>query len=244
MVELKSFGEKLNIALIGSSGGIGSALIHQLCACKNVDTIHAFSRTDPHFNDDKVNHAHIDLTCEKSIKAAAQSISAKLDLIIVSSGILHDADLEPEKAIRDLNMEVLQKVFAVNCFGPALIAKYFLPLLRSDQKAIFAAISARVGSITDNQLGGWYSYRASKASLNMLLKTAAIEIARKRNQISIVGLHPGTVDTELSKPFQGNVKHDIFTAEQSAVYLLNVLDNITIEDSGKVFAWNGQEIPP
>jgi NAD(P)-dependent dehydrogenase (short-subunit alcohol dehydrogenase family) len=139
---------------------------------------------------------------------------------------------------------VLAEVFAVNTIGPALIAKHTLPLLPRDRRAVFAAISARVGSISDNRLGGWYGYRAAKAALNQVLKTAAIELAAKAPQAVCIGLHPGTVATDLSKPFRGNVSAEkLFTPEQSAGHLLDVIARVTPADSGGVFDWKGDRVP-
>jgi len=168
-----------------------------------------------------------------------------LDLVIVANGILHDGELMPEKSLRDLSQEKFQHVFEVNTITPALIAKHFLPKLNKQQTSIFAALSARVGSISDNRLGGWYSYRASKAALNMVIKTASIEVKRRNKHAIIVGLHPGTVDSNLSKPFQRNVPEgDLFTPEYSANKLLDVLDNLTLEQTGKCFAFDGTEVYP
>lgn len=189
----------------------------------------------------------IDLLSEASIESAATSLrqDGPCHRIIVASGLLHDADVSPEKTYRDLGQAALMKYFAVNAVGPALVAKHFLPLLPRDEPGLFAVLSARVGSITDNRLGGWYGYRSSKAALNMLIKTLAIELARTRPQAICVGLHPGTVDTELSKPFQKNVAPDrLFSTAHSARQLLDVTDHLTPAQSGNCFAWDGQQIAP
>ena len=145
--------------------------------------------------------------------------------------------------MREVQAETLAKVIAVNATGPALVARHFLPKLRRGSKTVFAALSARVGSIADNRLGGWYAYRASKAALNMLLKTLAIEHARRFPDSIIVGLHPGTVDTGLSQPFTSRTPKDrLFTADQSARYLIDVIDGVDADDSGRVFAWDGSRI--
>jgi NAD(P)-dependent dehydrogenase (short-subunit alcohol dehydrogenase family) len=138
----------------------------------------------------------------------------------------------------------MERSYRINAIGPALVARHFLPLLAADRKSAFAALSARVGSIGDNGLGGWHAYRASKAALNMLLKTLAIELARRNPGALCVGLHPGTVDTGLSRPFQRGVPEGkLFTPRQSARLLLNVLDGLSTEHTGQVFAWDGQRIP-
>ena len=177
---------------------------------------------------------------------AAQADAAALDLVIVASGILHDREgLHPEKTWRALDGAALEQVYRINTVGPALVAKHFLPLLARHRKSVFAALSARVGSISDNQLGGWHAYRASKAALNMLLRTFAIELARRNPRAICVGLHPGTVDTRLSAPFQANVPEGkLFTADLAAERLLAVIDRLEPSDSGSVFAWDGQQIPP
>ena len=236
----------MNIAIIGASGAIGRALVEQLSANAN-NAIYAFSRSNVAFDAPNVITNHIDLTDEHSIEKAAATASEKspLDLVIVATGMLHSDDLTPEKSLRELSAEKFTQLFAINTTGPALAAKHFLPKLHKEQPAIFAAISARVGSISDNGLGGWYAYRASKAALNMVLKNASIEMARRYKQAVIIGLHPGTVDSGLSKPFQGGVPEGkLFTPQYSAEKLLEVISKVTPEDTGKCFAWDGQEIAP
>ena len=188
----------------------------------------------------------IDFADEASIRKAAEQCvkDAPIDTVIVATGMLHDYGLMPEKSLRELNAANFERSFLVNTIAPALIAKHFLPRLRRDQRAVFAALSARVGSISDNRLGGWYAYRASKAALNMLIKTAAIEIARRHKHAIVVGLHPGTVATALSKPFQQRVPRDkLFSADYSVRQLVSVLQGLAVADSGKVFAWDGSEVP-
>ena len=166
--------------------------------------------------------------------------------MINATGLLHDPerDIFPERSLRHLEMDKMQAVFVANAFGPALLMKHLLPKLPRQRPAIFASLSARVGSISDNRLGGWYAYRAAKAAHNMFLKTAALEAAYRQKQAVIVGLHPGTVETGLSEPFKGNVPSEkLFTPDQSAGYLLDVLSGLSAEDSGKVFDWRGQEVP-
>jgi NAD(P)-dependent dehydrogenase (short-subunit alcohol dehydrogenase family) len=145
--------------------------------------------------------------------------------------------------MRALTSDGLAKSFESNVIGPAMSAKYLVPLLRRDSKAVFATLSARVGSISDNRLGGWYAYRASKAALNMILKTLSIEVGRRFKNQLIIGLHPGTVDTNLSKPFQGNVPEGkLFTPEYSAGKLLEVVDGLSAADSGNLYDWAGERI--
>lgn len=234
----------MNVVIIGASGGIGRAIVESLSKNNSTKKIYAFSRSEYDFQDLKVHSAPIDMTNEESIKAAAEQCSGHIDLIICATGMLHDDSSLPEKSLRDLNMNAMQKIFAINTIGPALVIKYFAPLLPKDKSSVLACLSARVGSISDNRIGGWYSYRASKAALNMVIKNAAIETARRYKHAIIVGLHPGTVDTDLSKPFQNNVQHEIFTPDTSAHYLLNVINHLKSQDSGKCFAWDGQEVDP
>ena len=206
-----------NIAIIGATGGIGQAFMEHYAASEKIECIYACSRSHHEYNDSRIISVDLDLEQPDSIEAAAAQIDARsLDIIIAATGILHaegDNPLQPEKSLRDVNAEQLQRVLAINTIGPALLLRHFLPLLKKDSRAVFALLSARVGSISDNRLGGWYSYRASKAALNMLIKTASIETRRTNKQAIIVGLHPGTVDSQLSKPFQTRVpEHKLFTA--------------------------------
>ncbi len=241
---LSSFTGDLQVAVIGASGGIGSAFVENLASCQSVKRVYAFSRNAIAFDHDKVSAGSIDITDEQSIEQAVQTVDGELDIILVTTGILHGNGLMPEKSLRDLSMTHMEQVFAVNVFGPTLVAQHFLPLIPRQRKSVFAALSARVGSIQDNRLGGWYSYRASKSALNMMIKNTAIETARRYKEACIIGLHPGTVDTSLSKPFQSNVKESkLFTPDHSAQCLLNLINGITANDSGKIFAWDGQEIP-
>lgn len=236
-----------NIAVIGASGGIGSAFVEHYANQDTVGSVFAFSRTQVEFASEKVVAAHINLEDENSIASAASTttVNQPLDRVIVATGILHLDEMMPEKALSDLSVEKLEQVLRVNTIGPALVMKHFLPLLNKKDRSVFAALSARVGSISDNRLGGWYSYRASKAALNMLIKTASIEMKRKNKQAILVGLHPGTVDSDLSKPFQKNVPEGkLFSPEQSISQLVKVLEGVSIEETGKCFAYDGEEVIP
>jgi NAD(P)-dependent dehydrogenase (short-subunit alcohol dehydrogenase family) len=223
--------------IIGSTGGIGNAFLRALSAQYGADSVIGLSRA----------LGDIDLTDEASIAAAATRCATlpPPDLVIVATGMLHDAAGGPEKSLRELDAQRLARAFAINVIGPALVAKHFLPLFARDKRGIFAALSARVGSISDNRIGGWYGYRAAKAALNMTIRNLAIEWGRTHKQGICVGLHPGTVDTPLSKPFQKNVVPErLFTAEYAATRMLGVLDGLSSADSGKCFAWDGTEIVP
>ncbi len=234
-----------NVCVVGARGGIGGALVDQLLARDTVGQLFALSREVTKREDPRHTCMTLDVTDEMTIEAAAQKIHEPLDLIIVATGLLHGTDgVAPEKTYRTLDAASLRRVLEVNTVGPALVAKHFLPLLRPKSRSVFAAISARVGSIGDNRLGGWYSYRASKAALNMLLKTASIEVARRHRQALVVGLHPGTVDTQLSKPFQGNVPDGkLFSPDDCAARLLKVIDGLSVSATGQVWDWDGKRVP-
>ncbi|MEM9404221.1 MAG: SDR family NAD(P)-dependent oxidoreductase [Pseudomonadota bacterium] len=245
-VNAAGYHDPLRAVVIGAGGGIGGALLTRLESDTRVDAVFGFARDPRRIDTSKAHTGAIDVLDENSIAAAAAQATADgpLDIVIVATGILHRDTLQPEKSLRELAATSMADVFAVNTIGPALVAKHFLPTLRRGHKTVFAALSARVGSIGDNRLGGWTSYRASKAALNQILKTLSIEQFRRRPESIVVGLHPGTVDTGLSKPFQKRVPDNkLFTPEASAAYLLNVLDELDTKDSGQVFAWDGSPIP-
>jgi NAD(P)-dependent dehydrogenase (short-subunit alcohol dehydrogenase family) len=224
--------------VIGATGGIGAAVSEGLQSGDWRMKVFALGRrtTPP-----------LDLEDETSIADAARTMrsEAPFDLVFVATGILHDdsRDIWPEKSWRHLDADKLARLFAVNATGPALVAKHFLPMLRKDRQSVFAAISARVGSISDNHLGGWYGYRASKAALNQIIRCLAIELKRTNGNGVCIGLHPGTVDTGLSKPFQASAKQ-LLTVKKSAHYLLDVLDHLEANDSGSVLAYDGNLIDP
>ena len=224
--------------VVGASGGIGAALADLLE--QGGTEVHPLSRS-------ATGEAHLDLEDEHSIAEAAKRIGAggDVDLVLVATGFLHEGKSGPEKDWRQIDPAMLARNYAINSIGPALVAKHFLPLLPDEGRAGFAALAARVGSIGDNRLGGWYSYRASKAALVMLMRTYSVELARKKPDAFCVTLHPGTVDTQLSEPFQRNVPEGkLFTPEFSASSLLEVLDSIGPAQSGRQFAWDGEEIVP
>jgi NAD(P)-dependent dehydrogenase (short-subunit alcohol dehydrogenase family) len=235
-------GEALGRALVfGAGGGVGGALAARL-ADQGYEMA-ALARRP--LLDWPGRQARFDLEDEASLAAAAAELKegAPIRRIIVATGLLHAEGVSPERSNAALDAAQLLRLYAVNAVGPALIAKHFLPLLPRDEPSVFAALSARVGSISDNRLGGWHSYRASKAALNMLIQTMAIELKRTRPQAILVGLHPGTVDTALSKPFQRGVPEGrLFTPDESAERLLTVMDGLGPEDSGGVFAWDGTHI--
>jgi NAD(P)-dependent dehydrogenase (short-subunit alcohol dehydrogenase family) len=247
MIDLSSFPNNLNILIFGASGGIGQAFVRHFTTHENVKNIHVVSRRDINNSHDKITAHVADITQDHALKELADKIgkNTPIDIIIVATGMLHDKDgTAPEKSLRDIKLDNFEKIFAINTYAPALVMKHFLPLLNPDSKSVFATLSARVGSISDNQLGGWYSYRASKAAVNMLIKTASIEVARRNKTACVIGLHPGTVETNLSDPFQGNVPNGkLFTPEYSTQKMLEVINNITSDKSGNLFAYDGEIIP-
>jgi NAD(P)-dependent dehydrogenase (short-subunit alcohol dehydrogenase family) len=231
-----SFPSQFRALVFGASGGIGTALMTALAPRCDVMGVARNPTGD---------WVQGDICDEASLAGLAEQLKGeRFHLIINATGLLHDAELHPEKAIRQIGADKMARVLAVNAIGPAMVLKYFLPLLAREEKAVMAHLSARVGSISDNRMGGWTSYRAAKAAQNMIVKNAAIETARRHQQQIILGLHPGTVETDLSAPFRGGVAAEkLFTPAQSAGYLLDVIEAATPQDSGHVLAWDGSQIP-
>ena len=183
----------------------------------------------------------LDLEDPASIAEAAAALAdeAPYQLILHTAGLLHRDGIAPEKSLAAIEADALQAVFQVNALGPALVLRHFLPLL--DKQGAIAMLSAKVGSIGDNRLGGWYAYRSSKAALNMLIKTAAIELARSKPKARLLSLHPGTVISPLSHPFRG--ANAARPAEQAAADMLRVIDSLGPEHSGSFHAYDGQPLP-
>ena len=244
-----------NALVVGASQGIGLEFVRQLLRAPRVVQLFATYRQEKTAADllalaEQYSHLHciqMDLTDEAQIAAGIASISAiapNLHLAINCVGLLHNETQQPEKAIRQLDADNLINYFKVNSIGPALLAKHLLALLKHSEPSLLATISAKIGSIGDNRIGGWYGYRASKAALNMFLKTAAIEYSRRSPNTTIVMLHPGTTDTRLSKPFQRGVPPEkLFSTERTVSQLLDVMSKATIEDSGAFFSWDGSRLP-
>jgi NAD(P)-dependent dehydrogenase (short-subunit alcohol dehydrogenase family) len=236
---------KQTAVIVGATGGVGSALLEAVAGSGMFSRVHAVSRTA--YRGDGAISAHIaDVTDDRSVERAAEAIAGDgpVGLVMVASGILHAVDIAPEKSLGAIDPKAFARLFAVNVIGPALIAKHFVPLLPKQGRSIFAALSARIGSIEDNRLGGWYGYRASKAALNQFIRTLAVELKRTRPEAIALALHPGTVMTELSKPFRRDAaKPGMFTPEEAAAHLIKVLDAAELEQSGQLIAWDGSRIP-
>ena len=255
-LSLASFDRPVTALVAGASRGIGLAFVRHLAAggrvrriwagCRNPATATALAELAA--ANDLVRVVALDITDEHSLAEAALAVAAEqepLDLVINCAGLLHrSAGPQPERRLADVQLDWLLESFAVNGAGPLLLAKHFEHLLPRRERAVFASLSARVGSIGDNRLGGWYAYRAAKAAQNMFIRTLAIELARRARGVICVALHPGTTDTDLSQPFQANVPAGkLFSTERAVVQLLQVIDGLGANDSGGFFAWNGAKIP-
>lgn len=218
------------VVIIGASGGIGRALA-DLAERRGAEIV-------------RLSRPAIDLDRPESFEEVAEAVGDGLSHVIVAAGLLHRGGHQPERSWRELNADWMLENFRVNTVLPALAARAFLPGLARDRCSLFAVLSARVGSIGDNRLGGWHSYRAAKAAANQLVRTLSVELARRNPQAIIAALHPGTVDTGMSKPFQRNVPPEkLFSPETSATHLWRVMDGLTPADSGGFFAWDGSRIP-
>lgn len=237
--------------IVGAGQGIGFGFVQQLLSDERIDRLYATYRTSHSklltLDDPRLHCLPLDITEEAQIVAMVQTIQAEtpaLHWVINCVGVLHEDTMQPEKSLRQLNTEQLLHYFKVNSIGAILLAKHLQPLLKHRDRAIFATISAKVGSIGDNQLGGWYGYRASKAAVNMLMRTAAIEYKRTCPRTIVVTLHPGTTDTQLSRPFQRNVPPEkLFSVERTVRQLLTVLEQLQESDSGEFFSWDGSRLP-
>ncbi len=253
---IAGFDAPVHVLVTGASRGIGLALVKALLRRDGVARVHALARgadacdalaalVDAHGG--RLQRHAMDLTNDDHLDGLADAVRAHgdaLHLVLNAAGVLHADGLRPEKSLATLTRASLQRSFALNAFAPVLLARALLPRLPRDAPAVFASLSARVGSIGDNRLGGWYAYRAAKSAQNQLLHTWAIELRRTHPRATCVLLHPGTVDTGLSAPFQANVPPaKLFTAAYAADALLAVVATRTPADSGGFFAWDGSAIP-
>ena len=235
--------QKQKIAIFGANGSIGQAL----CAhYQKQSDVYAFTRNDFDIDESGLVKILLDDFNEDSVFQAANKFDNDFfDKIIVSIGILHNESFMPEKRIEEVSSDQFLETIRINTLIPTLIARSFYKKLKKNDKSTLAFLSARVGSITDNRSGGWYSYRASKAALNMVIKNLSIELRRYNKELVVIGLHPGTVDSRLSQPFQKNLEDSkIFSADFSVLKLSSVIDSLDIDDSGKCIAWNGEDILP
>ncbi|MCG6133697.1 MAG: SDR family NAD(P)-dependent oxidoreductase [Nostoc sp. LLA-1] len=246
----------VNALIIGASQGIGLGFVQKLLDDSRITKIYATYRQIESAGElitlakkyaGKLICLSMDITEEAQIVAVIQEIKNeinKLHLVINCVGLLHEGNLQPEKNLRQIDSENLLRYFQINSIGSVLLAKHLLPLFRHREPSVFASISAKIGSIGDNQLGGWYGYRASKAALNMFMRTAAIEYKRSSPQTLVVTLHPGTTDTRLSRPFQSNVPPEkLFSVERTVTQLLSVIEQLQEGDSGQFFSWDGSKLP-
>ncbi|MDR9405760.1 MAG: SDR family NAD(P)-dependent oxidoreductase [Spiribacter sp.] len=254
---MNSLDEQAVAMVIGASGGIGFALTQRLLEHSSVGCVWAACRTPDTPALDALVRRHgarllaleMDVTDEGAIAEAFATVKERtpqLHLLINAFGLLHDeaAGIWPEKRIEEISAAGLEANFRVNAMAPALIARHAFALLNHRQRAVFASLSARVGSISDNRMGGWYAYRASKAAQNMLTASLAIEAQRRAKRLIFLALHPGTTDSSLSAPFQSRVPDGkLFSPDFAASQLLSRIDNASIEDSGHFYAWDGAPIP-
>jgi NAD(P)-dependent dehydrogenase (short-subunit alcohol dehydrogenase family) len=254
--------ESINGLIVGGNRGIGLGLVQSLL---RPDFAEPFQATIAHLyvtyrsevsaelaaiaagHPDRLTLIQMDITDEAHIAQGIAQIQHQVDrlhLILYCVGFLHESGIQPEKSLQQIQAEHLIRYFQVNSIGAVLLAKHMLPLVKHGDRSVFASISAKVGSIGDNQLGGWYGYRASKAALNMLMRTTAIEYSRKSPKTIVVMLHPGTTDTQLSKPFQRNVLPEkLFSVEKTVAQLLRVIATLHSADSGQFFSWDGSRLP-
>lgn len=251
------FPEGFDAVIQGASRGIGLECVRQLLAEPRVGCVYAMCRRPGRAEElqalaeehpSRLTTVPLDVTDEASIEDAAATVGARsrrLHLLFNVAGVLHDGgDLLPEKRLADVRLENLERSFRVNAFGPLLVARAFHGLLTHGEHAVLANMSARVGSIGDNRLGGWYAYRGAKAAQNMFTRGLAVELGRKSPALVCVAMHPGTTDTALSEPFQARVPEGrLFTTTYTVTRLLAVIDGLGAEDSGSFLAWDGQAIP-
>jgi NAD(P)-dependent dehydrogenase (short-subunit alcohol dehydrogenase family) len=241
-----------NILIVGANRGIGYGFVKQLLP--KASQIYATYRStaSPELmglaaQSERLHLLPMDITDEAQIISGLEQIRqqvTRLHLVIYCVGFLHEGGIQPEKSLQQIQADHLLRYFQVNSIGAVLLAKHLIPLLKHPERSVLACISAKIGSIADNQSGGWYGYRASKAALNMLMRTAALEYGRKSPKTIVAMLHPGTTDTRLSQPFQRNLPPDkLFSVERTVSQLLGVIDGLQPEQSGEFFSWDGSLLP-
>lgn len=239
--------------VVGAGRGIGLAITQQLLEEPGIQRVYATYRQSDNATalfeiaDERLQTIRVDITIADDLQGLAANIRANQehpDFVICATGVLHEDAVQPEKSLNQCNQASFNRLFQVNSIGPLMLARALLPLMPKNRPAHFAALSAMVGSIGDNRLGGWYGYRASKAALNQFMKTLAVECRRSHPQLCITSIHPGTTDSALSRPFQANVKPGkLYTPTQSAERILQVVGSGQPEDSGRFVNWDGRLIP-
>ena len=236
---------KQNIIIAGSSGSIGGEFTKKYTDDPNVEKVVTLSRNVNNLNHEKIQSIKIDYSNEATFKNLDEiSQLDSISKIIIATGILHTDQIKPEKSIDSIAAEDMKQVFQVNVFGPILLVKKLIPLIKKSKGVKIVFLTARVGSISDNVLGGWHSYRSSKSALNMMIKNLAIELKRLNKEHVVIGIHPGTVKSHLSEPFLRHVKHDIFNPKESVDLMTQVISKVSQTDSGKCFDFSGKVIEP
>lgn len=231
------------VVVIGANGGIGSEFIRQLRKVYPNKVIATYNRLAPETNYADVDYRTLDITHEEKIRTFCESLE-RVTLFINAVGFLHNTQYSPEKTIKQASTDYFMESMRINALPTLLFARYLAPNLRHDKQAVFATVSARVGSIEENYLGGWFSYRASKAALNQVLKTLSIEWQRSMKNVCVAALHPGTTDTSLSKPFQRNLPEgQLQTTEYSVESMLKIIENLTPKETGRFWSFDGEQLP-
>lgn len=239
--------------VVGASRGIGLAITQRLLQEQYIQRVYASYRHPDtaagllNIGDERLQTIKADLTSHEDLQGVAAEIQANgdhPDFVINSAGILHEHEIQPEKSLNQCHQDSLARMFQVNSIGPLMLARTIIPLMPRDRSGHFTVLSAMVGSISDNRLGGWYGYRASKAALNQFMRTLAVECQRSHPQLCITAIHPGTTDTSLSRPFQANVRPGrLYKPSQSAARILQVVSDAKAEQSGHFINWDGKPIP-